>query len=397
MEKIMILGAGPAQVPLIRAAKAMGLETVAATIPGDWPGIPEADAVTYTDIADPAAIAQAAEQYGVSGVATCCFETGLRALAYTCEKLGLPGISRDAAEISVDKLAMKRAFDKGGISSAPWRLLEHPSDLEAAIEALGFPMVVKAVDLQGSSGVYIVHDLAQAVRAFDGAMALTKKGYCLAEAFIPGENIGAEAFVQNGRVLFVLPDGTLSFTPPGGPNIPIGHYAPLDCPDMVRERICREVEAAIAACGFDNCAVNVDLVLNDGTPYIIELTARAGATCRPEIVSIHYGVDYYRMIIMAALGRDAGELFASRLPQPRAVAATMLRSARTGTVRSIRLPQTLPENVYDLHLIVRQGDSVRSFAGTRDRIGQLILSGDSVADCRRQIDSLLAQIEIEVQ
>ena len=80
MQRIMILGAGPAQVPLIRAARAMGLYTIAATIPGNYPGIPEADEVTYTDIADPPAIAAAAQALAVDGVATCCFEVGMRAL-----------------------------------------------------------------------------------------------------------------------------------------------------------------------------------------------------------------------------------------------------------------------------------------------------------------------------
>ena len=46
MDRIMILGAGAAQVPLYRTAKAMGLETLAASIDGPYPGLREADAVT---------------------------------------------------------------------------------------------------------------------------------------------------------------------------------------------------------------------------------------------------------------------------------------------------------------------------------------------------------------
>ena len=91
MDRIMILGAGAAQVPLIRRARQMGLEAIVATIPGPYPGIEEADIVSYTDITDCEAICREAERYGVCGVSTCCLETGLLALGYTCEKLGLPG------------------------------------------------------------------------------------------------------------------------------------------------------------------------------------------------------------------------------------------------------------------------------------------------------------------
>jgi biotin carboxylase len=395
MEKILILGAGAAQVPLIRTAKAMGLETVVATIPGPYPGLAEADIVSYTDITDAQAITQAARQYAVSGIATCCFETGLKALAYACEQLGLPGISQEAAEISVNKLAMKRAFQVGGVLSAKYKLLQQEGDLSAAMDEIGFPMVIKAVDLQGSSGVTVVYDEAQARQALAQALALTHKDYCIAEAFITGDNIGAEAFVQNGRVLFVLPDGTISHH--GSVNIPIGHYAPLDRPEAVLRGICENVEKAISACGLDNCAVNVDLVLHGDEPYIIELTARAGATCLPELVSIYYGIDYYKMILMAALGQDVRPLFDTRRQEPCPNASTMISAPQAGVIRSIQLPDGLPENVYDLHLIVKEGDHVCRFSGCRDRIGQIIVSGNSVPGCLRDIEAILSQIKIEVE
>ncbi len=397
MQRIMILGAGPAQVPLIRAARAMGLYTIAATIPGNYPGIPEADEVTYTDIADPPAIAAAAQALAVDGVATCCFEVGMRALGYTCEKLGLHGIGRRAAEISVNKRAMKEAFAAGAVQAPDWRLLRTGADLDAAIDAFGLPMVVKAADLQGSNGVYVLHDRAAAHEALAKCLALTGEDYCLAEQFVAGESFCAEAFVQNGRILFVLPDGNLTVSNPDRPNIPIGHYAPLDCSDAVRARITDQAERAIRACGFDDCAVNFDFVLQDGEPYIIELTARAGATCLSELIGAHFGVDYYQMILMAALGRDARALFDRRRAQPLPVAASMLRAPAAGTVRAIHLPDPLPGYVRELTVLVRPGDAVRPFENAGDRIGQVLVSGDDVPQCLARLEAVLNEIVIEVQ
>jgi hypothetical protein len=42
-KKIMILGAGVYQVPLIKKAQEMGLSTVVVCTPGKYPGIPLAD------------------------------------------------------------------------------------------------------------------------------------------------------------------------------------------------------------------------------------------------------------------------------------------------------------------------------------------------------------------
>ena len=397
MKKVMVLGAGPAQVPLIRAARAMGLYTIAATIPGDHPGIAEADQVTYTDIADAPAIAAAAEALAVDGVATCCFEAGMRALGYTCEKLGLHGIHRQAAEISVNKLAMKEAFAAGGVQAPDWQVLRSGGDLDGAIDALGLPLVVKAADLQGSNGVYVLHDRAAAHGALAKCLALTGEDYCLAERFVSGRSFCAEAFVQNGQILFVLPDGNLTVSNPDRPNIPIGHYAPLDCSDAVRAKISDQAERAIRACGFNDCAVNFDFVLEDGEPYIIELTARAGATCLSELIGAHFGVDYYKMILMAALGQDARALFDARRERPLPVAASMLRAPAAGTVRAVRLPDPLPAYVEELTVLVRPGDRVRVFENAGDRIGQVLVSGDDVPQCLARLQSVLDHIEIEVQ
>lgn len=397
MQRVMILGAGTAQVPLIRTAKAMGYETIVATIPGPYPGIEEADIVSYTDITDCEAIAAAAEEFGVCAVSTCCLETGLKALAFACEKLNLPGVTPAAAEISVNKLVMKQVFRDKDVLSAKFRLLKTHEELDEAISEIGLPIVVKAVDLQGSKGVYVVNSAEEAHEALTMCLSLTREDYCLAEEFIAGRSFCAEAFVQNGHIFFVLPDGNITISNPGRPNIPIGHYAPFDCAPEIHDRICAEVRKAIVACGIDNCAVNMDLVLRDGEPYIIELTARAGATCLSELISIYYGVDYYRMILMASLGQDVRPLFESRRPGYQPTAASMITSRKTGTIRSIKMPEALSDSVFDMHLIVQEGDTIRSFSDAGDRIGQIIVSGDSVPACMELIDCTLALLQIEVE
>ena len=113
MKKLMILGASYSQLPLYKAAKKLGIHTIAASTPGDWPGFAAADESSYTDISDPEAVLQAARKYRIDGITTCCLDTGVRAVGYVCENLGLKGLSARAGEISSDKYKMKEAFIKG--------------------------------------------------------------------------------------------------------------------------------------------------------------------------------------------------------------------------------------------------------------------------------------------
>ncbi len=395
MRRVLILGAGAAQVPLIRAAKRLGCEAAAATIPGPYPGIEEADLVSFTDITDPEAVARAAKELGVSAVASCCSEICLPALARACEELGLNGITPQAAAISVNKRVMHGAFDRGGVLSPRWRVLEREGDIPAAVAALGLPMVVKAADLFSSRGVYVVRSEAEAREALAACLAVTGERYALAEEFIQGRSFCVEAFVQNGEILFCLPDGNVTIQNPGRPAIPVGHYAPLDETPAALGRIRAEAGRAIRACGFDHCAVNMDLVLRSGEPYVIELTARAGATALSELLSAYFGLDYYEMILRAALGEDVRPFFAAR-PDPTPAAAVMLTVEKTGVVRSVTLPEPLPEGVRELTLFAGPGDTVRAFENAGDRVGQLVVTGESAEDCLRLTERVIAQIRWEV-
>ena len=115
MKKLMILGASYSQLPLYEAAERLGVKTIAASTPGDWPGFQAADESTYTDISDPGAVMEAARKFQADGITTCCLDTGVRAMGYACEKLGLKGLSEKSADISSNKFKMKEAFMAGGV------------------------------------------------------------------------------------------------------------------------------------------------------------------------------------------------------------------------------------------------------------------------------------------
>ena len=392
MKKLMVLGASAPQVQLINAAKHLGYSTAVCSIPGVYPGFAAADESIYADISNPEAVLAAAIQCKADGIATCCLDTGVRALGYACEKLGLPGLSEQAAICCADKWEMKNAFQAAGVHTARFRRVTDEASLKAALDALQLPLILKAVDLQGSRGVFICRDAA-AVRAnFARVMAETKQNYCIIEEFIEGTELGAQAFVYHGRVLFVLPHGDDTYM--AGAAVPVGHYVPIDAPQAVIDAAEAEVRKAIHAIGLDNCAVNVDLIERDGTVYVIELTGRAGATCLPETVGIYYGLNYYEMIAAMAVGDDPEVLFARRTDGHVANASRMLLSEKSGTVKNIVDRVTRDESVFDLSLLVKP---VNKFTNAKDRLGQVIVQGPDRDFCFRRLAEIQRQFVIEIE
>lgn len=392
MKKLMILGASYSQLPLYHAAKKMGIYTIAASTAGEWPGFQAADAYTYTDISDPEAVLLAAKEYKVDGIATCCVDAGVKALGYACEALGLIGLSKEAGEISSNKYKMKEAFVKGGVKCARHICIHNEEELEKALGRFCFPVVLKAVDLMGSRGIFRCDTKEEVYQRYHDTMSATQKDYCLLEEFIEGTLMGCEAMMCKGKLLFCLPDNTAAFesTVP----TPIGHSIPYEKQDSLGEEVKRQVLLAIRAVGLDNCPVNCDLIEKDGEIYVVEITGRAGATCLPEIVGQVYGLDYYEAIVRLALGFSMEKLF-TEMHCCKAVLGQTLFSEKDGVIKKISVPREGMTGVCSLSFNIMPGDTVHRYQNGRDRIGQVILSGESLEECKSRLNQVLAKINIE--
>lgn len=395
MKKIMILGASVSQVPLIRAAKALGLYTVVVSTPGDWPGFVEADACSYTDITDSEAVFMEAEKYGIDGIATCCMDAGVPSIGFVCEKMGLCGPSALAAKTARNKYLMKEAFRKGGVSSAEHIRVTSPDELQKALKKLGFPVAVKAVDQMGSRGIYRCDTMEEAKKRYEEIMENSAAGCCLVEEFIEGTLFNGEAMIRNGEFVFCLVDNTEAF--PAAVPTPIGHSVPFEKEEELGERARAEMKKAVKAVGYDNSAVDFDLLCKDGEVYVVEINGRAGATCLPELVGMTYGLNYYEALVKLAMGEEVAQLFHTP-GENRSFLSHTLLSQETGKLLSIedRVDHSDPA-IIQLAIDVKPGDQIKKYTNGRDRLGQVILQGRSLSENRQKLEEILSGLQFNLE
>lgn len=392
MKKLMILGASYSQLPLYKKAREMGIATIAVSTPGDWPGFAEADEASYTDITDPEKVLEAAGTLKADGITTCCLDAGVRAIGYTCEKMGLKGLSAKAADISNDKFKMKEAFMSGGVNCARHVCIKSREELEKEIDTFDFPVVVKAVDLMGSRGIFRCNNREETFMYYEKTMEATGRSYCLLEEFIEGQMLGCEAMLSDGELVYCLPNNIevfQSYVP-----TPIGHSVPYRKQNELGEEVKRQLLLAAKAVGLDNCPVNCDLIEKDGKIYVIEITGRAGGTCLPEMVSLYYGIDYYEAIIRLAMGMPVSYMFDEQKTHTANLSRTLL-SEKDGIVASIHNGNPLAEDIVDLSFNIEPGEDVKHYTNGRDRLGQVIITGESLSGCEERIREILSKINIE--
>ena len=394
MKTVMILGAAYSQVPLYKAARTMGIRTVACSIKGDYPGFSLADESVYADITDLQAVEQACLERHVDGIASCGLDLAMRTIGYVCEKLGFSGPGKQAAEKASDKLFMKQAFQKAGVRTAPFMRVSGEQELDKAIREIGFPLMIKAVDQMGGRGISLCRSREEAVQALADSLAQSKRDYCIAEQYIKGVLFGVEGMIRNGRILFLMPVNTEAFH--GQTDIPVGHSIPLEQGSECLADITEQIQKAIKALGLDNCPVNADCILQDGKTWILEMTGRSGATGLSEIVGQKYRINYYETILRLALGEEISSEFCQK-QFAEAVMTHTLTADCTGTVRRIVNYNMPSDDVNELSFNIQAGDPVRSFTNGRDRIGQVVLKEKSLELCRQKLKSIQRRIRIETE
>lgn len=357
-------------MPLIKKAKEMVIYTIVASINGNYPGIKIADKVYYENTTDVETIMKIAKEENINGICTTGTDVAVITIGAICEKLNLSGISASAARLATNKLLMKEAFKKAKVRTADFFKVTTIEETLKAVKTLQLPVMFKAVDSSGSRGITKVSSLDEIDKAFKYSKKYTNKEYIVIEKFIDGYEIGIDGFVKNNKVELILPHGKLVHNN-GDADVPIGHYLPFECSKELINDINFQFSKVVKAIGFNNCAINMDVLIKNEKVYVIEVGGRAGATCIPEIISIYCGFDYYEEIIKCALGEENNFKYNETTP----CAAKLIVSDKQGIIKSIDIDELKNNNIVDLSLDYKVGDKVNKFKVGPDRIGQIIVKG----------------------
>lgn len=392
-KKVIILGAGVYQVPLIKQAKEMGLFVIVCTIPGDYPGLKEADKIYYYDIKDKENILNMAISEGVQAILTTGSDVGVGTIGYVCDKLALKGINEGAAVIASDKAKMKEMLCANKVQTAEYIKIYSIKELEYCAKKLGYPLVVKCVDKSGSRGVVKV-DYGQSLKkAYNNAMEVTDMEYIIAEQFISGYEIGLDGCITDDSI-YLWPHDKIVYNN-GSSMVPIGHAMPINCRDELFEEILSQAKLSVRALGINNTFFNMDIMINNGKAYIIEVGARLGATCIPEVVSNHYNFNIYEQLLNMALG--------NKITVPsKAVNSCIGRliiSEKDGKLKGIHMQDNAQElsQLVDYKLDYEIGQNVPKFNIGPNRIGHLVMTQLGACNTEALIKSSENFLEIVVE
>ena len=386
-QKILILGAGVYQVPLIEESKRMDLETHVASIPGPYPGVKIADFCHPIDITDVQGILGLARKIQFDAILTTGSDVCVPAIGAVVDDLGLIGTNSAASIRAMDKLAMKESFEMNSVPSPFFLSVSNAEDAVSAATQIGFPCLIKAVDSSGSRGITVVEDHSGIHDAVIRVKEISKSDYFIVEEYIAGEEYGAQVIVKDGEIRKIMIHSDI--VTESTFRIPVGHCAPHVNEASMIEKTSLAVASGVHALGIDNCIANVDLFWTDKGPMIIEIGARMGGTCLPEICGGWWGVNMYQIAINISLGRD---FHLPKDPKGLPTAGHILWSTKTGIVE--RLPESREE--LDVSIEISVGEKVEKFTSGNLRVGHVIGKGKTPEEAAKLVYSSARELNKEI-
>jgi biotin carboxylase len=316
--------------------------------------------------------------------------------AAASEVLGLAHNPPAAVAATRDKGEMRRRLDAHGVAQPRFALIE-TDDARArsrvrALDAIGFPCVVKPVSLSASRGVIRADDPAQADAAVARIHAIVD-GPILVEEYVPGVEVAVEALLRGGRLevlaMFDKPD------PLVGPYFEETIYV---TPSRLAEATCGRVAGltarAAAAIGLREGPVHAELRLDGDDVRVIEVAARSiGGLCS-RALSFGAGISLEEVILRHALGMPL-----DGLERERAASGVMMlpipRAGRLERVDGQEAARAVP-GVTGLEITIPRGRVVRPLPEGDRYLGFLFARGDTPAAVEAALRAAHARLQVIV-
>ncbi len=301
-KRLLVLGAGPAQLGLLEAAQERGLHVIAVDRDPRAPGFRFADRRAIVSVEDEPAIDRLANAERVDGVIAPGIDFPVAIAARVAARLGIAHpLDPPTAQAATSKLRQRERWADAGVPHARYRICSSLAEASAAAAELGFPCVVKAPDLQGQKGLGLVQDAGALPEAFDTARGLARSSVVLVEELVGGREVTVNAFSVDGRFHPLTVTDRIVAEPPAF-GVALAHVWPSE---LEPDELAAAVEAAGAAAeaiGVRDGPTYTQVLVGPDGPRVGELAARLGGGHDAELCEAALGIDLNSLAVAAALG-----------------------------------------------------------------------------------------------
>ncbi len=396
-KRLLVLGAGPAQLGLLAAARARELHVIALDRETSAPGFRYADRRAIVSTEDESGIERLAGAERVDGLIAPGIDWPVAIAARVAERLALPHpISPETATLSTSKLRQRDRFAEAGVPQPQYEVCSGAGEAAEAAERIGFPCVIKAPDRQGQRGLTLVGSAEEVEEAVRIALDASRSATLLVEELVPGREITVNAFSADGHFHpLTVTDRLTAALPAFG--VALTHVWPSELEPAQIGAAVEAASAAARAVGIENGPSYTQVLVGPDGPRVGELAARLGGGHDAELCRVALGVDLNGAALSAALGEEIPPAALAPVAKVGGACVRFL-TAPAGELREVTGVQEAfaLDGIRGIRIYRRPGHRFGELRRGADRAGAVLAVGDSRQQALERAAGAETMIRFEV-
>lgn len=391
MKRIMILGGGEFQVPLIKRAKKLGYYVILCDFRDDVEGIALSDKHYLVNTLDSSQLIEVGEKEKPNGVVTNS-EPAFLSMAHAAEKLGLRCMSVDDTKLYKNKFLMREFCHAHGILSPRYKCCKNVEEALDFFNEIQKKCIIKPLDNSASRGVFSVNSEKDIKLHFD---------QCITASSADNPAIIIEEYITGTE--FTI-DGIM--TPKGHRSMAISEKKHYEYNENVAYQLLfdnkneyfdydllrKENDHLVNLTGIPFGLTHAEYKYSNGRFFLIEIQARGGGNyIATDIVPFISGVDSYKEQLKWAVGEEVDADYSyEKLSSRCAVLHFFDVPGKGGVVKEIKgldFLDSLSEQVM-YHLNFKVGDTIQQTINDSTRIGWYILKSPNRTDLDEMIRTI---------
>ena len=385
--RLLVLGAGPAQLGLLAAARERGLFVIALDRDPAAPGFRYADRRAIISTEDEHGIERLAAAERVEGIIAPGIDWPVGIAARVAERMGLPHpIDPAVANRAVSKQKQRERLASEGVPQPSWHIVSESE------QGLPVPSVVKAPDRQGQKGLTLVRSEEELPGAIARAIDESRSGVAIVEEVVDGPEVTVNAFSLRGELHPLTVTDRLTAEPPAF-GVALAHVWESE----VGDQAAGVAEAAVRGLGIENGPSYTQLRIGPEGPQVIEVAARLGGGHDAELAQLALGVDLNGLALQVALGEPIWSASLRAEPQVGGAVVRFLVPPE-GVLQEVEGAEEARavEGVHDVRIYREPGHVFGPFLRGADRAGAVLATGDSREEALERADTAARLIRFKV-
>ena len=401
MKKILIVGGGVNQLPLILASKTEGYEVVVVDYAGEsCPGFAVADRLYPVSTTDEEAIFEVAQKEGIDGIISNS-ELSMLLVNRIAERMGLIGNPVEGIQSLISKNRFRNLQNKAGVYAPLSREVSSVEEAVAVAEGMRSPIIVKPCESSGSRGCKVIDGFRaeEISAAFQACWQYSRNRNVVMEEYVTMPSlrtIEGDIFVFGDSIIW---DGLFYTTRPAwAPIVPMTYTAPLLIDDAKLNRIKTDTARVLRAAGIRYGEFNMEGFFTEtGEFFIIEINARQGGNFLPVFLRRFSGIDYNRLLVTTCVNDDRYfKAVMESVRHPRFAIMHSVYSRQEGYYKGVRIDPSIENKVTRINELLSMGEKGEKCIDGSSIVASVDLEFDSLEELYYFTPGIVDCIQVEL-